>query len=112
MNWNQLDSIKVLDELVRDSQDSPQIIFKHSARCSISFMVLDRLQQGLPAADYHLLDVIGKRELSDKVAKQFSIMHQSPQLLIIHKGICVYDTSHYNISSSVVDKEINLLQKS
>ena len=39
------------------------------------------------------------------------VQHQSPQLLIINKEKCVFNTSHFNISTSAIEKEINSLQQ-
>lgn len=110
MEWKQFNSVDLLNELLQASDNSPQIIFKHSTRCSISYMVLNRLRKNLPQADYYMIDVIGNREISNTVAKHFNIMHQSPQLLIIYKGACIFNASHFSISSELVKQEIDALQ--
>ena len=110
MEWIQLNSMDLLDELLQASYKSPQIIFKHSTRCSISHMVLNRLGKNLPKADYYLLNVIGDREISNFVANHFNITHQSPQLLMIYKGACIFNASHFSISRELVKQEIDALQ--
>ncbi|MEL6537590.1 MAG: bacillithiol system redox-active protein YtxJ [Bacteroidota bacterium] len=79
------------------------VIFKHSTRCSISAMALNRLerdfdQEQLEGVPVYFLDLISFRELSNRVAEEFSVMHQSPQVLLIKNGQCVYDDSHMGIS--------------
>ena len=111
MNWKKLDSIGELDKLIHESNDSPLLLFKHSTRCSISSLALNRLKSSALAIECFILNVIENRDLSNLVAQQFNTAHQSPQVLIIHKRKCIFHTSHFNISPSIVEKEINLLNE-
>ncbi len=103
MNWNPLESIAAVDQLKKDSYDQPIVIFKHSTHCSISGMALSRLErawneQEMQRVNVYFLDLIQHRNVSQHVAESFQIVHQSPQLLLIRDGECVYDTSHVGIS--------------
>ena len=109
MNWNRLDTIEALDELIKKSFNAPIVLFKHSTRCSISSMALNRMSSGIEDLDFNLLDIIAYRDISNEVATRFNINHQSPQVLIIHQGKCIFNTSHLGISSSVVKKQLALL---
>jgi bacillithiol system protein YtxJ len=55
----------------------------------------------------YYLDLIAYRSISDQVAQQFEVHHQSPQILMIRNGKCHYDTSHMDISFDAV-KEAEL----
>jgi bacillithiol system protein YtxJ len=44
------------------------------------------------------LDLIAHREISNKIASEFNIEHESPQLLLIRNGVCTYHTSHMDIN--------------
>lgn len=96
MNWQALTSDAQLDSLVSRSSDIPQVIFKHSIRCSISSMVKSRLDRGNQPAnmEFHYLDLINFRSLSNKVAEMFDVQHESPQVLLIRNGKCIYNESH------------------
>jgi len=61
---------------------------------------MQRLKRsGLPAElDFYYLDLITYRALSNKVADQYDVSHESPQILLIRNGKCVYDESHLGIS--------------
>lgn len=100
MNWITLNNISQLDEIRENSNQRPQIIFKHSTRCSISSMVLKRLErEGVPdSMDFYFLDLIKYRDISNRVSEMFNVSHESPQVLLIKKAECVYDESHYAIS--------------
>lgn len=77
------------------------MIFKHSTRCSVSRMALDRLERKWsPEAGNikpYFLDLISYREISNRVAAQFNVEHESPQVLVIRNGAAIFDTSHFDI---------------
>jgi bacillithiol system protein YtxJ len=101
MNWNSLTSLAQLDELETVSFQKPVLIFKHSTRCSISSGALNRLERqaesSLPFIPY-FLDLISFREISNRIAEKFGVEHQSPQVLLIKNGQCVYHESHMGIN--------------
>jgi bacillithiol system protein YtxJ len=99
MNWRELNSEEGLEELISKSKDTPQVIFKHSNRCSISGVAYQRLQKSAAPdhIEFYLLDVIGHRNLSQKVAQRFGVNHESPQVLLIRNGECIFDESHMGI---------------
>jgi bacillithiol system protein YtxJ len=103
MNWNILDSQEKLEAINRISEDHIVLIFKHSRRCSTSSMVLDRLERNWKESETkelkaYFLDLIAYRDLSDQIAEMYDVIHESPQVLLISKGKCIYDASHTEIS--------------
>ena len=99
MHWIQLTYEEQLGQIITRSQNRPQVIFKHSTRCSISSLALQRLQkEQLPAdIDFYFLDLITYRDVSNKTAQMFGVTHESPQVLLIRDGHCVFDESHLGI---------------
>ena len=99
MNWIKIDSQDHIDILIERSHTKPQVIFKHSTRCSISSMAKNRLERSLvpETLDFHILDLIKFRQISNSIAGQFNVHHESPQVLLIVKGDCIYDESHSGI---------------
>ncbi|MBC6368205.1 bacillithiol system redox-active protein YtxJ [Algoriphagus sp. AK58] len=103
MNWNKLTHSNQLEEIRSLSMEKPVLIFKHSTRCSISSMSLDRLLRNWKNGDEekitpYYLDLIAYRSLSDQIEEEFGVPHESPQVLIVKNGIAVYDNSHFGIS--------------
>lgn len=98
VNWIKLNDLKQLPEINTLSADKAQIIFKHSTRCSISSMALNRFESDFALiedkVDAYYLDLIAHREISNEVAHQFNVTHQSPQVLLIKNGECIYNASH------------------
>ncbi len=108
MDWIELQNEEQLDKIKELSTSKAQVIFKHSTRCSISSVVKNRLDN-TPApqdVDFYGLDLIRHRNISDKIAELFSVYHESPQILLIKNGECVYDESHHGISMAELVEEI------
>lgn len=96
MNWIPLTDEGQLKDIVLQSNNRPQVIFKHSTRCSISSMAKNRLERSVAPddADFFYLDLIAYRNISNKIAQEFNVYHESPQVLVIRNGECVFDESH------------------
>lgn len=100
MDWKVLSDARELDEIISRSAFRPQVIFKHSTRCSISSVARGRLERfDTPAnMDFYFLDLIRYRDISNKISELFFVEHESPQVLVIKNGECVYDESHISIN--------------
>ena len=100
--WEPLEDIRQLDVILEQSHERPQLIFKHSTRCGISAVMLRRLEQNWreahEAADFHFLDILSHRPVSQAVADHIGLPHQSPQVLLIRKGELLASASHSGIS--------------
>lgn len=111
MNWEKLNSTEQVEQIKTDSIEKPVIIFKHSNRCSISRMILDRLtrswnEEEMKNSDFYFLDLISYRDLSNTIAREFHVMHESPQIIIIKEGKAVYNNSHMGIDYKEISKQI------
>jgi bacillithiol system protein YtxJ len=100
MHWINLTSEEQLVAIKESSKQKPQLIFKHSTRCSISAMALNRLERSNTPenVEFYLLDLIANRSLSASISESFKVHHQSPQILLIVNGECIFDESHGSIS--------------
>jgi bacillithiol system protein YtxJ len=100
MEWKVIKDESELEEIIKRSEERPQVIFKHSTRCSISAVAKSRLDKAKAPenVDFYYLDLISFRNISNKVAEVFDVYHESPQVLVIRNGECVYDESHMGIS--------------
>jgi bacillithiol system protein YtxJ len=110
MNWIDLNNSQQLAELKELSKARPQVIFKHSTRCSISTMAKSRLERNEQpeTGDFYFLDLIKYRSLSDKIAEDFAVTHESPQVLLIKNTECVYEESHSGIQMDEIIEQITL----
>jgi bacillithiol system protein YtxJ len=111
MNWNQLKEESQLEIIKQESHQQPVMLFKHSTRCSISSTTLNRLERNWKDDEIndlktYYLDLLSYRNLSNKIAQEFNIEHESPQVLIIKNGKVFYDASHYDISFDEIKSHI------
>lgn len=87
------------------------LIFKHSTRCSVSYMAAKKLQMEWNFSEETLplyyLDLLAFRGISDQIASMYGVKHESPQLLLIKNGICIGNASHNNVSVLTVENWIN-----
>ncbi len=63
----------------------------------------DNLPENIPL---YFLDLIQYRDISNQIAEQFQVYHESPQLLLIKDGECILDQSHGGIS---VDEALTMI---
>ncbi|MCC6182091.1 MAG: bacillithiol system redox-active protein YtxJ [Bacteroidia bacterium] len=108
MLWHKLTDINQIQEVkVQSTKKLAVLIFKHSTRCSISSMALNRVESKWEdnenIATFYL-DLLNHRDISNKIAEDFQVEHASPQVLLIKNGACIYHASHSNINAqSILD---------
>lgn len=104
MNWIPLNDLLQLDAIDQASQEQPQVLFKHSTRCNISADAYDELRQ--TDTQLYYLDLLRYRHISDEIARRYGVVHQSPQVLVISKGVCIFNESHWRIRAAVLEAQI------
>jgi bacillithiol system protein YtxJ len=107
MNWKLLQQENQLVDIKEFSKTKPQLIFKHSTRCSISTMAKNRLERAIQpdGIDFYYLDLLKNRNISNNIVDMFDVYHESPQVLLIKNGECVYDESHSGINMADIEEQ-------
>ena len=97
MDWINLEDYSQIEQALEDSK--PLLIFKHSTRCSISSMAKNRFERNFDLDDIKVfyLDLIKYRSISNQLASDFNVPHESPQVMYINEGRCFYHASHGGI---------------
>lgn len=108
--WKDLQQDQQLDNIISASDNRPQVIFKHSTRCGTSALAKSRIERNFDGVniDFYLLDLIRNRSLSNKIAEMFQVYHESPQILLIKNGECVYDESHLGINMDEIIEQASV----
>ena len=101
-SWLIIKDLSSYKAAYQKSYVEPILIFKHSTRCSISTMALNRIES-LDEEDRiinkcYYIDLLKYRDLSNLISVEFGVIHASPQILVIKNGKCLYNTSHNNIN--------------
>lgn len=99
MKWLELTDKRQLDEISRNKNSV--IIFKHSTRCHVSKFVKKEFEiESILIPDnteIYLLNLLEFRSISNEIAQRWNVRHESPQVLVISNGKCVYHASHNHI---------------
>ena len=110
MSWLHFTSPNHWEELLSASEQAPQLIFKHSTRCSISSIVLNRFEASelyrTAALTCWCLDLIAFRDLSNQIAAETQVWHESPQCIVIDKSKVIYAESHGSIDAKAIQQLI------
>lgn len=112
MNWTELKSEEQLKEIHTISDSKYVLIFKHSTRCPTSSMALNRLERNWKDSlndqvTPYYLDLVQFRSISNQIAQDYQVVHESPQVLLIKGGKSVFDTSHMNISVHSIKEQMH-----
>lgn len=98
--WKEITSMEHIDHIIQKSFDLTQVIFKHSISCGISWGAKHRLESQWDIQDeleFHYLDLLNYRPISNAIADQLGIVHQSPQLIVVKDGQAIDKVSHHEI---------------
>lgn len=113
LSWKNITRPDELELISTQSHKVPVVIFKHSTRCNISAVAKNRMDsnEAEKGEEYYYLDLLSYRDISAAIAERFKINHESPQLLLIVDGECVYEESHMGINFSELQEQISLHKK-
>lgn len=102
--WNVPESKEDVDSLIKSSESgNPQIIYKHSYRCSISLFAKSSLDSRIESLlqafglEAHLVDVAGMRNISSYIEQKTRVPHQSPQIILLHDGYPFWSATHGDV---------------
>lgn len=99
-----LTTAEAFEALLAESATGPVVVFKHSPTCGTSAQAYDELDGflGESPVDVHLVDVLASRALSQQIAADTRVRHESPQLLVFRNGIVVWHASHWRVTAEAV----------
>ncbi|WP_042721529.1 bacillithiol system redox-active protein YtxJ [Flavobacterium sp. B17] len=104
--WKYIESEEDLKKAIESSFTNKIAIFKHSTSCFISKTVLRNFEKEIENSDskpeLYFLDLIAYRAISNKIAEDLNVRHESPQLLVIENGKVVNSASHQHISADQI----------
>ncbi|OYU85667.1 MAG: hypothetical protein CFE24_00210 [Flavobacterium sp. BFFFF2] len=105
--WIPLTASVQLNELLSASKEGFVLVFKHSTRCGISKNALKYFEKELDEVaqnNCYYLDLLNYRPVSNDIAQQWEVEHQSPQLIVLKDGKVLFSASHEQIDAKVVNR--------
>lgn len=109
VNWIALTDESQIAEAIEKSVEKPVLFFKHSTRCSISSMTLNRFEvdwNNDSNCDVYFLDLIAHRNISNALAETLNVQHQSPQAILVNNKQVVYHASHSSIDVNSIEDRL------
>jgi bacillithiol system protein YtxJ len=104
--WKKIESEEDLQKAIDHSFQNRIAIFKHSTSCFISKTVLRNFEKEIESLDQkvelYYLDLLAHRAISNKIANDLGVTHQSPQLIVIENGKAINNASHQDISADQI----------
>ncbi|MDE3195999.1 MAG: bacillithiol system redox-active protein YtxJ, partial [Acidobacteriota bacterium] len=80
-------------------------LFKHSTACPVSWTAhaqVTRFLKHNASVPVYLVPVIRERVLSRAIADRTGVRHESPQVILIRKGVAADSASHGEITEGVL----------
>lgn len=104
--WEMISDSSQVEPIIEASKEKPQLIYKHSHRCSVCFVARGELEQSAEDikehADMYFVNVVRNRDASNKIASELDVRHESPQAILINKGEVVWHGSHGSINAGAM----------
>ncbi|WP_346985308.1 bacillithiol system redox-active protein YtxJ [Chryseobacterium sp. POE27] len=104
--WKYIESEEDLKKAIESSFNRKIAIFKHSTSCFISKTVLRNFEKEIENSEskpeLYFLDLLAHRAISNKIAEDLNVRHESPQLLVIENGKVMNSASHQHISADQI----------
>ncbi|WP_417428916.1 bacillithiol system redox-active protein YtxJ [Halpernia sp.] len=110
--WQDIESVDEYREAKNKSFEKPVLFFKHSTTCFISKAVKKNLEKQIDQSedknkvDLYYLDLLHFRPISNLMANDLNVVHQSPQAILIKNGEVKYNASHENIDFQDIIKTL------
>ena len=107
--WTEITGLDEWNRVLEKSNQHPVLVMKHSTRCPISADAWEEFQQFVAAhepdaAEFMMVKVIESREVSDRIAEELDVQHQSPQVILVRDGRAVWNTSHWHIKKPALEE--------
>jgi len=104
--WNKISGVEDIKSILQESEEKPQLIYKHSHRCSVCFLAKEELENVAEKisdiADIYMINVVLQRDVSNAIASELNIRHESPQVLILKDGEVSWCGSHWQIKGNKI----------
>ncbi|MFS0727975.1 bacillithiol system redox-active protein YtxJ [Paenibacillus sp. 1P07SE] len=102
-SYKEIDTLEQWKQLLDASHDHQVVIFKHSTTCPVSANALSEFEHYLDAhpdnaTTYALVKVIESRPVSNQIAEDTGVKHESPQIILLQGGKKYWTASHWSIT--------------
>lgn len=105
MNWYEITTIEEWNNIMHTSSERGQVILKHSTTCPVSANALQEYEQYLKDQpnenlDYVMVKVIESRPVSNQIAEDLNVKHESPQIIYVKDKAKFWTASHWSVTKA------------
>jgi len=104
-----LTSPEEFSKFLTSQKDNKVFVLKHSTRCPISSRALKEFEAFANAnenARCAWIDVIEHRDVSNHVANETGVQHESPQVFVLSGSQVLFHTSHHEITQDTLEEQL------
>lgn len=104
MQWSEITTLDEWKNIREQSAERGKVVFKHSTTCPVSANALNEFEQYLgkqpnDSVDYYLVKVIETRPVSNQIAEDLGVKHESPQIIYVKDKEKYWTASHWAITT-------------
>lgn len=112
MIWKEITTLEEWDNMLENSKKRGQVILKHSTACPVSSNALREYEDYLDGSpnnnvDYTLVKVIESRPVSNKIAEDLNVKHESPQIIFVKDKSKYWTASHWSVTTEHMTAVLN-----
>lgn len=105
MTYQEITTQEQWKQALEQTDSRPLVVFKHSTTCPVSANAYEEFNNylnGSPREDvnYLLVKVIESRPVSNQIAEDTGVKHESPQIIYVDKGAKVWTASHWSVTKA------------
>jgi len=106
--FHSLDTEADWTNALEQSTDTPVLVFKHSSTCPVSGNANMEMTElaGEDLVPIYRVVVQEHRAVSDAIASELDVRHETPQAILLREKEPVYDTSHFNVTADTLREEL------
>jgi len=82
--------------------DDRAVLYKHSPICGLSHRALpqvERFAEQRPDVPIYTVNVIRRRKVSNRIAEDLGVRHESPQVIVLSAGQLQWHASHRGVTA-------------
>jgi len=100
--WREITTLEEWKQVKKGER--PFVVLKHSTACPVSASALEEYEQYLEKdpnsdIDYYLVKVIESRPVSNQIAEDLGVKHESPQIIYVKNGEPYWNASHWAVTT-------------
>ncbi len=110
-NWIEINSVEEWKEKWASSAQQPILVFKHSTACPVSAEAFREFEQYVEEAPeqgvgFYLVKVIESRPVSNQIAEDSQLKHESPQAILLENQKVIWNASHWKITKESLQEAV------